>query len=225
MNNNHNETPRTPSVLASLRALIPIRPLDFAEALQIAELQAARLLELHDITDWPVPSAVVTDLPRIQVVRRDLPTSGMSYWNGRTWVIALNASEPATRQRFTLLHEYKHIIDHGSTDRLYAGQGRNDADRQAELAADYFAACALMPKRLIKSAWGEGLQRPTMLGHFFDVSPRAMDVRLHQLGLVDERDRCAPPSHQAPAGRTRGRYFRQAVPLGRSLSFAQGVAA
>src|SRR4051794_32539036 len=157
MNDNHYEPQRTPSVLASLRSLIPIRPLDFSEALVVAELQAARLLDLHDVTDWPVPSNVVTDLPRIQVVRRDLPTSGMSYWNGRDWVIALNATEPATRQRFTLLHEYKHVIDHGSTDRLYAGHGRHSAERQAELAADYFAACALMPKRLVKSAWGQGL--------------------------------------------------------------------
>lgn len=197
------------SVLASLRDLIPTRRLDFTEAMQIAELQAARLLELSDVTDWPVPSTVVTDLPRITVLQRDLPTSGMSYWNDTVWVIALNATEPATRQRFTLLHEYKHVIDHGATDRLYAGVGRYTADQQAELAADYFAACALMPKRLVKRAWGQRLQRPTFLAGLFHVSPRAMDVRLHQLGLVDDRQRCAPPSSATAWRRTRGQYFRQ----------------
>lgn len=101
-------------VLASLRSLIPIRLLDFREAMQIAELQAARLLELTSSSDWPIDSAVIAGLPRIRIQYCDLPTSGKSYWDGHNWVIALTAAEPATRQRFTLLHEYKHIIDHGS---------------------------------------------------------------------------------------------------------------
>ena len=207
MNDNSNHSGR--SVLASLRGLIPIRACDFSEALQIAELQAARLLELSDVDEGPVSTAVITDLPRIEVRWRDLPTSGMSYWNGRVWVIALNASEPPTRQRYTLFHEYKHIIDHGATDRLYSGRGRRSAADQAEVAADYFAACALMPKRLLYRAWGSGLQRPTYLAGAFQVSPRAMDVRLQQLGLVDDRPRCAPPSSRSASWRTRGRYFRQ----------------
>lgn len=224
MNENSNNTGEQ-SVLASLRSLIPVRECSVTEAMQIAELQAARLLELSAITDWPVPSTVVTDLPRIELHFRGLPTSGMSYWNGRIWVIALNATEPPTRQRFTLLHEYKHIVDHGATERLYAGHGRHSADEQAELAADYFAACALMPKRLLYRAWGEGLQRPTFLAQSFHVSPRAMDVRLHQLGLVDERDRCAPPSSHAARPSPRSRYFRPLSPNRPLLVLPQGVRA
>src|SRR3954451_7084574 len=99
------------SVLASLRAVIPVRQvIDFSDALMVAELQAARLLELTDCTESPIPSAVIAELPHIRVVRRDLPTSGMSYWDGHNWIIAINSGEPVTRQRFTLLHEYKHII-------------------------------------------------------------------------------------------------------------------
>jgi Zn-dependent peptidase ImmA (M78 family) len=202
------------SVLASLRSLIPLRPLEFGEAMQIAELQAARLLELTGTTDWPVDSTVITELPRIRVERRDLPTSGMSYWDGHNWVIALNGAEPATRQRFTLLHEYKHIIDHGVTDRLYTGTARHTASEQAEQAADYFAGCALMPKRLIKRAWGQGLQRPGVLARHFGVSARAIDVRLAQLGLVDPRGRCTPPSTVRPTWRGRPAYYRQSSPTG-----------
>jgi Zn-dependent peptidase ImmA (M78 family) len=202
------------SVLASLRSLIPIRPLDFHEAMQIAELQAARLLELTDTTDWPIDSSVIAELPRIRVVQRDLPTSGMSYWDGHTWVIALNAAEPSTRQRFTLLHEYKHIIDHGATDRLYTGTVRHTASEQAEQAADYFAGCALMPKRLMKRAWGQGLQRPRDLARRFHVSERAIDVRLAQLGLSEPCDRCAPPSTVRTTGRMpRRTYYRQSSPV------------
>jgi Zn-dependent peptidase ImmA (M78 family) len=47
-----------------------------------------------------------------------------------------------------------------------------------EAVAEYFAACVLMPKRLIKRAWGEGHQRVSELSDLFDVSPRAMKIRL-----------------------------------------------
>ena len=73
----------------------------------------------------------------------DLPTSGMSHWDGQAWVISLNAADSLTRQRFTLLHEFKHIIDHGHADRLYHDTGRRSAAEQAEQAADYFAGCVL----------------------------------------------------------------------------------
>ena len=73
-----NNEEETGSVLASLRRLIPDRPLQFAEALQIAEWQASRLLQLSGIDDGPVPTDIVSQLPRIRIERRDLPTSGLS---------------------------------------------------------------------------------------------------------------------------------------------------
>jgi Zn-dependent peptidase ImmA (M78 family) len=178
-------------VLASLRALIPQRTVTFTEALRIAELQAARLRALLDITDDSLPEEAIAGLPRIRIVRRVLPTSGMSYWDGQTWVIALNAREPETRQHFTLLHEYKHILDHGHADRLYGTRSDSGTSQQAEHAADYFAGCALMPKRLVKRAWGTGTQTPEALADLFDVSPRAAQVRLAQLGLTEPVRRCA----------------------------------
>jgi hypothetical protein len=152
------------SVLSSLCGLIPERSLRFSEALRIAELQASRLPELTAVNDGPVPSEVISELPRIRVGTRDLPTSGLSYWDGQVWAICLNRTEPATWRRFTLFHEYKHIIDHGRSHLLYTGAGAHDAVEQAEQAADYFAGCALMPKRLLKWAWGAQLQHPTVVG-------------------------------------------------------------
>ena len=186
---NNGETAR--SVLASLRALIPQRTVTFTEALRIAELQAARLRALLDITDDFLPEEAIAGLPRIRLTRRVMPTSGMSYWDGQTWVIALNAREPETRQHFTLLHEYKHILDHGHADRLYGTRPGSNTDQQAEHAADYFAGCALMPKRLVKRAWGTGIQTPGALADLFDASPRAAQVRLAQLGLTEPVQRCA----------------------------------
>jgi Zn-dependent peptidase ImmA (M78 family) len=206
MNNNSNLANES-SILASLRSVMPRRRLSFPEALQIAELQANRLLEISGITDSPTPSEIVSELPRIQVELRDLPTSGLTFWSGEAWVICLDRSEPATRQRFTLLHEYKHVVDHGRTHQLYIGDSRHTADEQAERAADYFAGCALMPKRLMKRAWGEQLQRPRALALAFEVSAKAVEVRLDQLGLTEPKRRCAPVTARS-TDLDRDRYHR-----------------
>jgi Zn-dependent peptidase ImmA (M78 family) len=213
------------SVLASLRAVIPIRPLEPGEALQVAELQAARLLELTDNTETPLDWTVIAGLPRLRVRREPLPTSGMSFWDGHNWVIVLNRDEPRTRQRFTLLHEYKHIVDHGATDRLYVGTGRHQAGDQAEQAADYFAGCALMPKRLVKRLWGRGVQQPTWLARYFGVSERAIEVRLAQLGLSEPRSRCSPPSTARAVSWPRRAYYRQLSPGWLPRPTLEGVAA
>jgi len=202
-NTNTNPHQGEASVLATLRQLIPDRPLRLHEALRIAELQANRLLELSSNPDQPAGAELVTGLPRIRVEYRRLPTSGLSYWNGREWVIGINLSEPETRQRFTLLHEFKHIIDHGRTHHLY---GSNP--RLAERAADYFAGCTLMPKRLVKSAWGNGIQRPEDLAQTFDVSEPAIRIRLAQLRLTEPEPRCTPPTVIRSTFPPRGRYYR-----------------
>jgi Zn-dependent peptidase ImmA (M78 family) len=211
----HETYPRQPevagdaaqSLLASLRALVPNRTVTFTESLRIAEVQAARLRTLLDITDDALPEDAIAGLPRIRIVRRRLPTSGMSYWDGQTWVIALNNREPDTRQHFTLLHEYKHILDHGRTERLYSGSQTTTAEQQAEHAADYFAGCALMPKKLVKRAWGNRIQTPEALAGMFDVSPRAVEVRLAQLGLTEPTRRCETAGSRRSGWRSQ-RYFR-----------------
>jgi Zn-dependent peptidase ImmA (M78 family) len=196
---------RPGSILSAVRNLTPQRDVTFAEALRVAELQANRLLELSDITDAPVPDDIVLSLPRIERrYHRLRAASGMTYWNGRTWVVGINATEPVTRQRFTLLHEFKHIIDHGKTGRLYRGDRNRTAERQAELAADYFAGCVLVPKRQLRKAWYRGQQRVEDLARHFEVSTKAMEVRLQQVGLredlvVEERPDFRPRLPERPA--------------------------
>lgn len=146
-----------------------------------------------------MPSEIDSELPRVRVVRDELTVSGTSHWNGTHWIITLNSSEPRTRQRFTLMHEFKHIVDHGHAALLYAGNRRHTSSEQAELVADYFAGCLLMPRRLLKRAWCDGKQRPNELARHFAVSPRAVEVRLAQTGLSVERDRCARPIRTSSA--------------------------
>ena len=175
--------------LALLRGLVPNRALTERESHQIAELQAARLRR-HLGIDTAVFPAEALDLPRILVnFDPDLPGSGMAFWNGSSWVIVLNPTESKTRQRFTLLHEFKHIVDHTTKDLLYGTDSRRDAPA-AERAADYFAACVLMPKMYVKRHWGRGPRSVTAMAKRFDVSPAAMRYRLDQLGLIDTPTRC-----------------------------------
>jgi Zn-dependent peptidase ImmA (M78 family) len=173
-------------LLDELRALAPQRPLTEREAYGIAERQALRLLKLSDITSGPVPSEIVAGLPYVKVhVRRLANSSGGSKWIKPRWLIVLNSFEPSVRQRFSLFHEFKHVIDH---PRMRSGLLRPDTPTKYlgnERLCDYFAACVLMPRPWIKAAWTAGLQDPVALATRFEVSPQAMQVRLLQLGLVE----------------------------------------
>jgi Zn-dependent peptidase ImmA (M78 family) len=208
----------TASVLSALRTLLPGRKIFLNEALRIAERQAERLLRLRDVTALPVPTKIVTGLPRIRLeADADLPrhaASGVSNWNARrrSWIISVNPDEPATRQRLTVLHEYKHIIDHyhpglgGRLPRTIYGL------TPVEYIAEYFAGCVLMPGRTVKTAFYDGIQRPHELAELFDVSPRAIEVRLSQLGLADSPATTQPAPH-APRYRLQPRARRYYRPL------------
>lgn len=193
--NNTITTSTELSVLQSLRSVIPPREVTFGEALRIAEIQAAKFLALLDITSFPVPSEAISELPRIRIEYvADLPTFGMSFWNGRTWIIQLSTRQSPARQRFTLFHEYKHIVDHGFARQLYRGDRRNAANVQAELVADFFAGCLLIPRRELKRAWGNGIQRLAALADYFDTSIQAIEVRLDQTGIREPMQRCQRPT-------------------------------
>lgn len=190
---NISHTPNTSrSVLAILRTLIPDRDIEnFDEAKRIAEHQAAKLLTLHDITTWPVPVEMIIDqLPKIRIEYCEQPVSGATFWNGTEWVIQLNRYENKARQRFSLAHEYKHIIDHGRAQQLYGSKSAPQSSKHAESAADYFAACLLMPKVLLKRAFFSGIQKPSELAQLFGVSPTAMAIRLEQTGITERAQRC-----------------------------------
>lgn len=185
----HN-TPTQPSALKLLRALIPKRRVGTWEHRRIAELQANRLRRHLDVNEALLDTDFITQLPHIDV-RYDinLPTSGMSFWDGHTWVVLLNPTEPETRQRFTLLHELHHIICHTNRTQLF-GHGSPVDDPAAERMADYFAACALLPKLYVKRLYGQGVRDPHLLAQRFDVSAAAMSVRLNEIGLSEPVPRC-----------------------------------
>lgn len=192
------------SVLACLRTLVPRRPLSAGEALRLAELQANHLLRHFQIETASVPEEIISELPRVRVIREDgLPVSAAAHWNGRHWIITVNADEPACRQRFSIMHEFKHVLDYTTKQFLYHDRPSQTAAEQAERVADYFAACTLMSKRHVKHLWCSGHQDLPALAATLQVSVPALRYRLNQLGLTEPRTRCSradQPRTTAPLG-------------------------
>jgi Zn-dependent peptidase ImmA (M78 family) len=178
-----------------LRDAVPVRALTFSESLRVAELQASKLLALAGITEPSVPESVIAQLPRIQIERMSpAPVSGATHWSHGRWLIVVNGSEPRTRQRYSAMHEFKHILDNPFIEYLYPATSEMTTSERAEQICDYFAACVLVPRIWLKRAWVGGDQSAASLARRFDVSRAAMSVRLRQIGLVQPDARCEGPA-------------------------------
>jgi hypothetical protein len=178
-------------VITSLRDFVPIRPLTRHEALSIAERQALTFLGHVGVTAPPLPEEIIATLPRLDVKRLSpFPASGATQWVRGRWVIVLNGAEPATRQRFSLAHELKHILDHPFVDQLYGAVDAADRQDWIEQVCNYFAGCLLVPRPWLKRAWTTETQNIGQLANRFGVSRAAMQTRLNQVGLLAPVPRC-----------------------------------
>ena len=190
-NNNNTQAIGRHQIIGAVRDLVPRRVLEDHEARFVAERQARRLSQLLDLTGPVVDLAAIFSLPRLDVrLQPGLPVSGFSEWSRSRWVVAINVDDHVTRQRFTLAHELKHILDNPFIEVLYPGRDGKPSGKRAEAICDYFSACLLMPRNEVKALWGQGNQRVDDLASHFAVSRAAMGLRLHQLGLTSTRRRC-----------------------------------
>lgn len=188
-----NETSQP--IIRQLRSLMPVRPLEEHEARSVAERQATKLLELLDQHEPAVDVGLISELPRIDVkvdsALRDTGILGFSNWSHGRWLIVINRDDSTTRRRFTLGHEFKHILDHPFIKVIHNELGKSDKERNeaTERICNYFAACLLMPRTWLKQAWTSGIQSPTVLAAKFNVSEAAMTIRLRELHLIESRKR------------------------------------
>lgn len=188
--------------IARLRDIVPLRPLTHIEALRIAELQATRFLALAGIAAPPVPEQIITGLPRLRVERLPLGVPGASQWSRGRWVVLINTLNTDGRQRFSLAHEFKHILDHPFVDFLYPNQSGIDRREWIEAVCDRFAVNLLMPRAWVKRAYAQRrIQRPADLARLFDVSLQAMRFRLEQLDFVAPAPRCSFPYERSDTTR------------------------
>jgi hypothetical protein len=190
-------------VIAELRRLMPRRAMTWSEAYSVAERQATRLLELMHVAAPPVPMFVVSSLAGISVDRRsDWPTSGMAVMNGSNWRIVLCASESRQRQRYSLAHELKHVLDDPFGDRLYGHLTPSKRHTRAEALCNHFAACLMMPRAWIKRDFYGGMQRVGTLARRYYMSQQAIRRRLAELGLARVNDKRLPePKYPVPWSR------------------------
>lgn len=178
------------SALAAIRDLVPLRRLSKAEALDAAEAQAEALLRWLEVSGPPVPEDLIASLPHLQVERFQpdaaasrCNASAATQWSRGRWLIIINGATRIGRQRWSLAHELKHILDHPLETIVYA----KDAAELREQAADYFAGCLLVPRRWLRAAWRSGIHDASVLARRFGVTRRAIRIRLLQTGLVDAK--------------------------------------
>ena len=145
----------SPTLVAQLRRLARARarqrPISWLAAQRIATKQGAMLARVANEAGIR-PEDLVAGLPRIQVkLDSKLPVSGITFWDRDRgcWTIRVRASDDAARRRFTILHEFKHALDHPFSAVLYDPRYLQGA-AQAEMAADAFANTTLMPSQLVR---------------------------------------------------------------------------
>lgn len=188
-----SSTMPTRNIVNALRALAPLRPLTQGNAYEVAERQATKALQMAGITAPHVALNWILELPHIEVQVAPRHTmhglSGSTTFSKGRYLVLINKNDAHARRRFTLAHEWKHVIDYTASGVLYRQFGHGDQrehDRRVERVADHFAACLLMPRAWVKQAWANGIQDIPALAGLFMVSEDAMRIRLSYLGLLDE---------------------------------------
>jgi Zn-dependent peptidase ImmA (M78 family) len=105
------------------------------------------------------------------------------------FLIWINARDPEFRQRFTICHEFVHIIKNFnlkynfSSNSIFSGKAE-------ERFCDRFAAAFLMPRKIFTEKWitnrEDEIYKKLRLAHFFKVSGEAVYYRAKELGLLKE---------------------------------------
>lgn len=113
--------------------------------------------------------------------------------NSATYEIVVNACHSSKRKRFTIAHElghffmHKHLISRSAQPAFRAEAGtkkKNDLIKPYhEVEANRFAAAILLPEKLVREKFDEGMNI-NEIAEFFDVSATATGYRLKNLGLI-----------------------------------------
>jgi predicted transcriptional regulator len=197
---NTTTTNQRSELVRELRAPIPMRAIGLSEAYSLAERQATKTWQLLGIRSPGASLGWITELPRVEV--KLMPRYTMNGLAGATkyargrYLVLITKNDAHARRRWTLAHEFKHILDYTNAKALYAQLGYGDAERREQLIekiCNHFAANLLMPRPWVKHAYGNGIQELSALAGLFNVSEEAMHNRLVDLGIVDnEPDRPTP---------------------------------
>jgi Zn-dependent peptidase ImmA (M78 family) len=111
-------------------------------------------------------------------------------------VIGVNSAHHPNRQRFTIAHEIGHFLLHKGiklhVDEDFRINLRDGQRNWEEMEANFFAAELLMPSAFVMRNAGRlhnlGEDDIRQLARRYQVSQRAMEIRLANLGLIDPSD-------------------------------------
>jgi len=156
--------------------------------------QVSKLLRENEVTHSPVPVEKIAQSLNIQVrfeeADDDLSGALIRDPKGRV-VIGVNSAHHPNRQRFTVAHEIGHFILHKGislhVDEDFRVNLRDGSVNRDEIQANAFAAELLMPTEFIekdtKKLGQVDQQALERLARRYQVSARAMEIRLTNLGL------------------------------------------
>lgn len=160
------------------------------------ERTIAALLEKHRVREAPVPVERMVQDEGISLKAGDLGAkSGLMLRGPDGDVIAVNSAQPRTRQRFTIAHEFGHVVLHADmtahSDESFRVKYRDERSSLGsdveEMEANFFAAALLMPKALLDRDHAQEYvdiddsEACTPLARRYQVSQQAMGIRLMNL--------------------------------------------
>jgi Zn-dependent peptidase ImmA (M78 family) len=156
------------------------------------------LLKDNGITRAPVPVEEIARNSGIDVryEAAEDELSGALIRKHEEIVIGVNSAHHPNRQRFTIAHEIAHFILHKGI-RLHVDEDfrinlRDGQKNREEMEANVFAAELLMPSAFVMRDAGrlQNLDEDDIrrLARRYQVSQRAMEIRLANLGLIDPSD-------------------------------------
>lgn len=173
-------------------------------SLRTARSQGEALADAFDFSKPPVDVELVAQRLGLSIVQLDLgeDVSGLLISKGDSTVIAVQKSDSPNRKRFTIAHEIAHFHlrhqfepgEHVHVDRGHLITPRNSKSSTGvdskEIEANQFAACLLMPSRLLLNRIKALKERSLRDDHVeklakeFMVSEQAMTIRLSTLGFL-----------------------------------------
>jgi Zn-dependent peptidase ImmA (M78 family) len=190
-----------PAPCAPLYTLKPTSRFDELEQIEIiAQQERGRLqLGMEPIADL----VSVVEEAGLRVVGADLPEDDiegafLTVPECDASVALINRSKPALRQRFTLAHEYGHLLLHRGRE-VIVDEAIFQTTSPVERQANAFAAAFLMPKALIERMYNEyefpkrrdklPLYGWLLMTRRMQVSAHALAWRLYNLGYISESER------------------------------------
>jgi Zn-dependent peptidase ImmA (M78 family) len=154
---------------------------------QEIEKRVEAILDAASVQAAPVPVEDIATKGNIQISRAPSKSfSGVLFRKEDTAFIALNSKESLVRQRITIAHELGHYYLHPNKNTFveFRDNQKNIVRGTKEIEANKFAACLLMPQKLLEqdistiAPSGILKEHVTFLAQKYQVSEDAMTYRL-----------------------------------------------